>query len=226
MVRYISNTYRKGSAVLQHNGWQSSEIQPKRGVKQGDPLSPTIFNLIIDALIKAIPGELGVEVAGRHLSALVFADYLVLFASSEKGLQEMLNTASAFLSKCGLTINTGKSQTLAWKTIPKKKMSVVDESCKFYIGNTAILTTSRTEKWKYLGVQISANGITYSNVGSELVAHLERLTRAPLKPQQCLWALRTVIIPKLMYSLVLGKTTFSMLKKFDTLIRTSLRKRA
>lgn len=224
MADYVMKIYREGSTVLQHGGWQSSDIHPRRGVRQGDPLSPLIFNWVMDGMIRSIPAELGVDVGGRRLSVLAFADDLVLFASSERGLQELLGTVSAFLANCGLTINVGKSQTISWKTIPRQKKSVVDTSCKFKIGSSAIPTVSRSDRWSYLGVQVTADGITHPNLKVELETYLQRLTKAPLKPQQRLWALRTIIIPKLMYSLVLSKTTLSLLKRLDAVLRASVRK--
>jgi len=40
-VGYIRNMYRGGGTYLSGNGWRSEEFIPARGVKQGDPLSPS-----------------------------------------------------------------------------------------------------------------------------------------------------------------------------------------
>lgn len=45
-IEYISSTCEHESTVIESDGWSSRPIHPKRGVKQGDPLSPAIFNLI------------------------------------------------------------------------------------------------------------------------------------------------------------------------------------
>ena len=53
---------------------------------------------------------------------------------------------------------------------------------------------------------------------------LEQLTKAPLKPQQSLWALRAVVIPSLLYQLTLGDTSFSLLRKIDRRVRATVRR--
>ena len=52
------------------------------GVKQGDPLSPVIFNLIIDQLLRSLPQECGSTYNGKTVRAMTFADDVVLLADS------------------------------------------------------------------------------------------------------------------------------------------------
>lgn len=56
MVSYIKYIYDGSSTSLKCNGWASKEkIHPTCGVKQGDPLSPIMFNMIMDRMIRLIP---------------------------------------------------------------------------------------------------------------------------------------------------------------------------
>lgn len=60
-----------------------------------------------------------------------------------------------------------------------------------------------------------------SEIASSL---LEALIRAPIKPQQRLFALRIVVMPRLYHQLALGAVTIGELNKVDKLVRGTLRK--
>lgn len=58
----------------------------------------------------------------------------------------------------------------------------------------------------------------------QLQSALQTLSKAPLKPQQRLFALRVMVLPGLYHLLTLGNTTLSCLKKIDTMVRVTIRK--
>jgi hypothetical protein len=61
----------------------SIKIQLKRGVKQGDRLSPLLFDVTLDPIIEAInSGTTGIDMAGTNVSILAFADDIVLIANN------------------------------------------------------------------------------------------------------------------------------------------------
>lgn len=87
LVHYIMDTYQRSTTRLMCGGWESKPIAPLCGVKQGDPLSPIIFNMVMDGLLRLIPPDVGVDLDGDHYNALAFADDLVFAASTPPGLQ-------------------------------------------------------------------------------------------------------------------------------------------
>lgn len=225
MVGYIADTYRRSSTRLRLENWESHNIHPTCGVKQGDPLSPMIFNLVIDRLFAALPEEVGMRLGtGNPLSAIAFADDLVLFALTKEGLQSLLDVTAQYLQKCGLRVNVLKCSTVAIRNVPKEKKSVVDAGTQFTCNGFPIPALRRTDEWKYLGVPFTAEGRLLSNPLGKLRNDLDKLSAAPLKPQQRLFALRTAVLPGLYHLLVLGLTNISLLNKLDILVRTALRK--
>lgn len=71
-------------------------------MKQGDPLAPILFNLVLDRMIEGAPKEIGFSMNDRKYNILIVS-------STENGLQQLLDYATGFLKNCGLNINTGKS---------------------------------------------------------------------------------------------------------------------
>ncbi|MPC32569.1 Retrovirus-related Pol polyprotein from type-1 retrotransposable element R2 [Portunus trituberculatus] len=82
------------------------------------------------------------------------------------------------------------------------------------------------EVYKYLGLEVGPTK-SRSEPGralAALVRDLSSLQKAPLKPQQKLWAVKNVIVPKHQYQRVLGHSNQGTLRKFDLEIRTFLKK--
>lgn len=146
MVEYIMHSYENSSTKLSCGDWTSREIHPTCGVKQGDPLSPMIFNLVIDGLFKGIPDEIGVEVDGVRTNAFAFADDFVLVASSSAGLQESINKTAEYLLKCGLRVNAGKCITVSIRTVPKEKKTMIDPKVKFRCMGRILPAVSRSSE--------------------------------------------------------------------------------
>ena len=63
----------------------SGLIHLTSGVKQGDPLSPVLFNIVMDQLLESLnESNLGVILDGMKLPALAYADDLALMATSDR----------------------------------------------------------------------------------------------------------------------------------------------
>lgn len=224
LVAYIADVYDRSLTSLSFQGWTSEAIHPTCGVKQGDPLSPIIFNLVVDGLLKRIPREIGVDVEGVHYSALGFADDLMFFASTPVGLQQTLDIAAGYLGECGLNINAAKSFTVAIRNLPHVKKVIVDRGVRFHCGTRELPALRRQDEWRFLGVPFTPEGRSTGREKDILQAALSRLTSAPLKPQQRMFALRVVVLPSLYHLMTLGCTTISKLNRVDTLVRAAIRK--
>ena len=75
-VAYIMNSYKGCETIITFGKSLVPGIKMARGVKQGDPLSPILFNLVIDELLDNLPGDLGVTIEESRCNSLAFADDL------------------------------------------------------------------------------------------------------------------------------------------------------
>jgi hypothetical protein len=92
-------------------GW-SKEINCNIGVKQGCPLSPTLFGIYIDKLEGCLEevGCVSPTLAGIVIILLLYVDDIVLMVRSPYDLDKQLKILKDFFSSMGMTINTEKQR--------------------------------------------------------------------------------------------------------------------
>ena len=85
-----------------------------QGVKQGCPLSPLIFSLLISEVADFVrrSGKHGIQLLPSHdeIISLLFADGIVLVSSTPSGLQNQINSLEKASKSLGLTVNLDKTK--------------------------------------------------------------------------------------------------------------------
>ena len=121
VTRYIKALYEDNITYIRSKGKFSDPIEVCRGMKQGDPLSPILFNCVVKYITGGLDAAYGIDLGGLKVNHLSFADDLVLLATSDEGLQCLVDAAVARIKTCGLNINSSKCSTLNIVTNAKKK---------------------------------------------------------------------------------------------------------
>ena len=117
-VRRMLRVYwDKTTLVARAGGYYGKGFKGGRGVTQGDPLSPTIFNVVVDAVVRhwvtiAVTEaekrrERGRE--GRHQAALFYADNSMLTSSDPQWLKWAFTQLVGMFDRVGLNTNTRKT---------------------------------------------------------------------------------------------------------------------
>ena len=91
-------------------------------MKQGDPLSPTLFSLYINDLAKTLK-ENGpsLKLGDLCINILLYADDMVLIAENEEDLQVLLDIMCQWCSKWRLNVNKGKTEIVHFRSARKKQ---------------------------------------------------------------------------------------------------------
>eukprot|EP01018_Ginkgo_biloba_P017078 Gb_08423 [translate_table: standard] len=100
---FFKNLYKSTSVKVRFEDLVSPPIPVQRGVRQGCPTSPSLFNIFINDIMDGLQG-VGVEVPGiaEVIAGLLFAEDLVLFAESVTQLKEMLEKVHDWAQKWGM----------------------------------------------------------------------------------------------------------------------------
>ena len=83
---------------------------------QGNPLSPLIFNVVMNYLIKRLrckwgPAKCGIKLSeGNYMDIFDFADDFVLFSTTRLGLQQMVDDLCVELDSFGLILDASKCE--------------------------------------------------------------------------------------------------------------------
>ena len=100
----IKNLSLRQRVVVRVKGMNSGPGLLGRGVRQGCPLSPMLFNTYIQQLIiEAMENvEDGIHVGGQLVNAVRFADDHAMAASANAGLKRIMNSLNMVSGECGL----------------------------------------------------------------------------------------------------------------------------
>ena len=141
----IKALYTKTSACINLNGHLSHWFETFIGVRQGDNLSPMLFNIFLNDLATEINSlGLGIKIGNLKLSILMYADDIVLLSDTAENLQKLLNHVYEWCRKWQLSINPVKTEVMHFHKKNKSRSQV-----QFFVGSENIKVVP---KYKYLGV--------------------------------------------------------------------------
>ncbi|VDP29476.1 unnamed protein product [Schistosoma margrebowiei] len=119
IVNTIQDSYDGLHCKIVHGGQLTKSFEVKTGVRQGCLLSPFVFLLVIDWIMKTSTseGKHGIQWKSRtQLDDLDFADDLALLSQTQQQMLEKTNSVAATSAAVGLNIHKGKSKVLRYNT--------------------------------------------------------------------------------------------------------------
>ena len=222
LLQYIRDLYKKSETQLRVQQQLSTPIEVNRGIRQGDLLSVPLFLAVMDLATSVLDPNIGVSMGKAKLNHLAFADDLVILYSTADGLQKNLDNVLSNLGCSGLELNPVKCATFQLKIDGEKKKWTINPEPFLDCKGTKVPSTTVTSFYKYLGIKVgvmSNSGLISDNLEKKL----HTATKAPLKPQQRLYALDIHLIPSLLHPLTFMSTTKKFLKSIDLRIRAAVR---
>ena len=148
LITLIRNLYANGRAVVRLQEGESDPFDPAKGVRQGCILSPILFNIYGEYIMRcALEGwNDGVRIGGRTINNLRFADDTTLCAQTMPEMENLLKRVEEESQKLGLTINKGKT-----------KIMIVDRG-KLLPDTAAPSGYEQVSQFIYLGSMVDSEG--------------------------------------------------------------------
>jgi hypothetical protein len=160
----VKITLKNTKAKIRVQGQLSREISIGRGLRQGDALSTTLFNLCLEAAIRRIEINPGGTINKRMVQYLVFADDVVIIGRSDICLKECTQQLDEGAQQLVLEINNDKTKYMI-NTRNKEifgRIEIVEmESGKNF---------DRVQEFKYLGVVVTEDNIISEEIKARIAS--------------------------------------------------------
>ena len=112
----LRNLYAGQEATIRTGHGKTVCFQIRKRVRQGCILSPGLFNLYAEYIMRSAGLEetqAGIKIAGRNINNLRYADDTTLMAESEEELKSLLMKVKVESEKVGLKLNIQKTKIMA-----------------------------------------------------------------------------------------------------------------
>ena len=205
-VKMLRQYYQNASfSVKGDDGRKSARIRLRRGVKQGDPLSPLLAAVIAEAFSRRLDLQgLGIPVGEQEglllqLSHLFFVDDLALLAWSPEAMQRYLRVVEELCDWLKIEVNMEKTEIAAFDY--RRGSEVSTRQLQMY--GQPLVRLAPDAAFKYLGIRLTLTG----SAGEEK-AHVMRATREaalqfkghPYTPSQVHWLVGSTVVSLFRYS--------------------------
>ncbi|KAK0132808.1 LINE-1 reverse transcriptase [Merluccius polli] len=147
LIRAVRSLYDRCQSLVRIAGNKSDLFPVGVGLRQGCPLSPILFIIFMDRISRHSQGVEGVRFGDLRIGSLLFADDVVLMASSDRDLQLSLDRFAAECEAVGMRISTSKSESMV---LNRKRVE-----CTLRVGDEIL---PQVEEFKYLGVLFTSEG--------------------------------------------------------------------
>jgi hypothetical protein len=206
--RIITALYMGQTATVRTDHGEAGPCIIGRGVRQGCLLSPQLFNIYAEAMMKEAMEEVedGVKVGGHIIQAVRFADDQAMVADSKVGLQNIMTKLNEVVGHYKMKINEKKTKVMM---IGKEEAQQVQISIN---GNTL----EQVHQFKYLGSLLSEDGRSEREIRARIAMAKDAFNRH----QQLLMKsldrnLKKRLIKTLVWSVLLYGSETWTLKKAD-----------
>ena len=147
-LNIVKARYDKPTANIILNGEKLKAFPLRSRRRQRCPLSPLLFNIVLEVLAIAIREEKeikGIQIRKEEVKLSVLADDVILYTENPKdSVRKLLELISEFSKVAGYKINMQKSLAFLYTNNEKSKREI-KESIPF---------TTATKRIKYLGINL------------------------------------------------------------------------
>ncbi|CAM4574511.1 unnamed protein product [Leuciscus chuanchicus] len=224
MIGLIQQIYTDSATHVEVRGGTTPDIKVRVGVKQGDPMSPLLFNRALDPLIQGLEryGK-GYTVAGHSVTSLAYADDLDLIGGSWSDMAHNLLLLDEFCQNTCLRVNPRKCHSFLFK--PCSGAFTVNDCTPWVLGGMALQQTSIADTVKYLGVKFNPwGGVDRPDLEVVLDKWFQKIGKSLLKPSQSVVLLNQYAVSRLFYQADLCEVREGVLQSLDGIIRRFVKK--
>lgn len=217
LIRLIKLCLKDSQAKVKVQGNLSESFEIKEGLRQGDPLSTSLFNLILEWIIRQVKAVRKGTILNRTTQILAYADDLVIISRNKSELQEVFIQLEEAAKKVGLSINQNKSKFMITARGGREEHDLVINQNVF----------EKIGSFRYLGAVVTEKNILQDDIETRISAGnrcfyaLRQVFQSKaISRKSKLTVYKTVVRPVVMY----GAEAWTLNKKEESALLTWERK--
>ena len=216
-ITWVKMLYLCPKSSILTNSDKSGPLELHRGVRQGDPLTPLLFDVALESLaigIRSHNGIKGIKIGAMESRVSLYADDTLLYLSDpETSVPPLLDFIKSFGELSGYTINWGKSEF----------MPLSDSLDPRFLDTLPFKLVK--DHFTYLGLKIPCNSKHLCKLNSadmilKLKNNIEKWRTLPLSMVGRINAIKMVALPRFLYlfqNLPIFLTS-AFFKKLDSIV--------
>ncbi|XP_071572354.1 uncharacterized protein [Temnothorax nylanderi] len=175
LIDRVEEVLRETKSRVGRGKESGGQFWTAKGLRQGCPLSPILFNLLIADIEEYIKkgGWGGVNLGGEKIYTLMYADDIALLAEEEQDMRAMISRLEGYLDRKGLTLSIEKSKIMRFRKGGGRK-----KKCDWRWKGKKL---EEVKEFKYLGYTLKENG------GQE--AHIRERRRKAARVMREVWGI-------------------------------------
>jgi hypothetical protein len=167
LIRGVKNLYSKTEFMVEIEGDRSEWKESLTGIRQGCPLSPSLFLVVMTVMFHDIKSRMGdltlsQRIPGMEFDEVLYADDTICIATEPEVMNRMLKEIEEEGEKYGMKLNKGKCELLHKKGGIKIKLRDGTE-------------VTRKNEVKYLGCELNADCKIRRELGKRMAVAVQTL---------------------------------------------------
>lgn len=227
MLEHLMQTWRTKLPVKSPKGeYKTAEIKIKRGIFQGDTLSPLWFCLALNPLSQMLNNNSYGYIINKErnvrISHRLYMDDLKLYARNAEELKKLLSIVESFSQAIRMEMGVEKCAV-----IHVKRGRIIEGEKMILTNEEALPHLEPHESYKYLGIQQALEIRTKdvkSSLKEKLLRRLRLVLKAKLNSGALFNAINSWVLPSVVYSFGVIKWSQTEIEELSVKIRTTLTK--
>ena len=203
------------------NGCTSKSYRLHRGLRQGCPMSPLLFNLYLNLALFSLPHAHSQGNRPNGLEAFAFIDDLLFRLHSQSDVETVFNFFDTTARQLGLDMNVSKTEVLAMDQAPQFSFTSAS-GAKI---STLLENGQPRSVYKYLGIYLFTNNQTLNLIdfiNNEVTAFFTATAHLGLTHSELILLINAQLIPVLTYRLMAHEIPPNIIQGFEEKIWAEL----